>query len=367
MKADSKNIWLFTRSIDLFVVFLPVWISWLICFLLPGSYLQQDISIWIWLVFVVGIDVSHVWSTIFRTYADKEEFFNHKRLLLLAPVISFLVFFILAGFSQPVFWRILAYIALYHFIKQQYGFMRIYKAKAGDFKKKTIKDEWIIYAGMIYPVVYWHLTDKRNFSWFIEGDFLNYYEYLGQLPMETFFLLTNILYWVFIVAWLIQEIRNKSVFYYGKILWVLSTAINWYLGIVYFNSDLVFTVTNVIAHGIPYLVLIFYYVERKKVVQTKVDAGKGRRIFLNITFMLVIVFVLAFGEEYFWDMLIYRENETFFEYLLPFPLDAFLSPWTQAFGMALLTVPQATHYIIDGFIWKSGEKNPHLKRVLMDE
>ncbi|MGB3466741.1 MAG: hypothetical protein WBA74_15785, partial [Cyclobacteriaceae bacterium] len=192
MNIANEKKWLFSRSLDLGWVFFPVWLSWVVFFLLPENLIQQDIPIWVWLVFVIGIDVSHVWSTIFRTYTDKEEFSNHRTLLILAPLIAFVVFFVASGYSQPFFWRVLAYIALYHFIKQQYGFLRIYKAKAGDFGKKIIKDEWVIYTGMIYPVIYWHLTDRRNFSWFVEGDFLNYYDYLSVLPLDTIFMVTNL-------------------------------------------------------------------------------------------------------------------------------------------------------------------------------
>lgn len=150
--------------------------------------------------------------------------------------------------------------------------------------------------------------------------------------------------------------------------WILTTAINWYLGIVYFNSSLVFTITNVVAHGIPYLVLILFYVERKKEIQSaQSQSKKRRRLFLRIAAMILIVLILAFGEEYSWDMLIYRERTWIFEAVLPFPFESFSNRWWQAFGIALLTVPQATHYIIDGFIWKSGPKNPHLKSVLMNE
>lgn len=203
MKGSQQNIWLFNKPIDLWLVFLPVWLIWIVCIALPEDIIQQEVSIWVWLIFVIGIDVSHVWSTIFRTYADREEFNNHKILLISAPLIAFICFFLISGFSQPLFWRVLAYIALYHFVKQQYGFMRIYKAKAKDFKPKAIKDEWVIYTGMIYPVIYWHLTDQRNFSWFVEGDFLNYYHMLSDLPLDTVFLVTNSLYWLFISIWLV--------------------------------------------------------------------------------------------------------------------------------------------------------------------
>ena len=364
--GTSRDIWLFSKSVDLLFLFLPVWIVWVVCFALPESVLQQDISIGVWLLFVVGIDVSHVWSTIFRTYADREEFENHRTLLIVTPLLSFAAFFLLAGLSQPFFWRVLAYIALYHFIKQQYGFMRIYKARARDFGKRQIKDEWVIYTGMLYPVIYWHLTDVRNFSWFVPGDFLNLYDVLHTLPLKQLFFVANIAYWLFIGLWLVQEIFYQDRFMWGKVLWITTTAVNWYLGIVYFNSDLVFTITNVVAHGIPYLVLVLFYVEKKKSGNAK-QQRKISTVVTTICTMVAIVLLLAFGEEYLWDMLIYREKSRMFESVFTFPIEALTDPWWQAFGIALLTVPQATHYIIDGFIWKSNARNPHLKKILLDE
>ena len=39
----------------------------------------------------------------------------------------------------------------------------------------------------------------------------------------------------------------------------ITTALCWHVGIITFNSDYAFTVTNVVIHGIPYLVLVYWY------------------------------------------------------------------------------------------------------------
>ena len=78
----------------------------------------------------------------------------------------------------------------------------------------------------------------------------------------------NLLYWLLILVSLGQEFliyrKNRSNVSIGKILWVLMTAANWYLGIVFFNSDLVFSISNVVAHGVSYLVLINWYAIEKR-------------------------------------------------------------------------------------------------------
>ena len=349
----SSN-WIFSKRQDLLILFLPVWLCWIVSFLLPEDLLLLDLPLWVWIVFVIGIDVSHVWSSIFRTYLDPEEFRNHRILLLLAPIFAFLFSYLIASFSTLIFWRCLAYIAGFHFIKQQYGFMRIYKAKARDFKPTRITDDFIIYFAMLYPVVFWHINPNRNFEWFVPGDFLT----LSFGDLSAVNTIGSLLYFLIIGYWLYEQIRlgncKNSI---GKVLWVLTTAGNWYIGIVYFNSDLVFTITNVVAHGLPYLGLVIIY-QRKKSVWSK-----GKRLTQSAVVILLVVMLLAFSEEYLWDLLVYRDNEQFFSNLLPYKI-GLPSPQIQVIATALLSLPQLTHYIIDGFIWKNNAKNPHLKSLL---
>jgi len=366
--------WLFSKRLDLFVLFLPVWLTWVLAFILPAEVINKEAALWVWVVFVIGIDVSHVWSTIFRTYLDKEEFRLNRSILIWAPVVGFAVFFGVAAVSSTLFWTILAYLAVFHFIKQQFGFMRLYQAKSAKRpQRKWVNDKTIIYLGMLYPVFYWHINSERAFNWFVEGDFFS----LGQI-VEMIFGGANVIptinaigiftYWILIAYWFIGEIRyfknSNSNFPIGKVLWVLSTAVNWFLGIVYFNSDFVFTVTNVVAHGVPYLALIFFYVERKKLVKRPKYQINTKKVVASISLMLLVVLVLAFGEEYLWDMLMYRDNEPFFQQLFSYPMAQLTSPYWQALALALLSLPQVTHYILDGFIWKSNNKNPYLKKIL---
>ncbi len=378
---NASKIWLFSKQIDLALLLAPVWGCWLVCFAMPAELLQKDLPLWFWAIFILGIDVSHVWSTIFRTYLDKEEYAQHKTLLTYAPLIGFVAFFALANISHLWFWRVLAYMALYHFVKQQYGFLALYNLKSGKIlHKKILKDKWIIYFGMLYPVAYWHLSGNRAFSWFVQNDFIDFGSILGgDLTIYTqeasqllnqFLAVSNYLYWLVLLLWLLEEwhlSQRSGNFQKGKVLWVLTTAVNWYLGIVYFNSDIAFSLTNVVAHGIPYMVLVFFYVEKKKQLKNSsksVSFNLAKRSW-NIALMLVLILFLAFGEEYLWDMLLYREKQNLFEIVAAYPMQAAKSPFFQAIVLALLSIPQVSHYIIDGYIWK-GKKNPFVKRVFTE-
>lgn len=351
-------MYLFSKKIDLLLLFAPVWLTWIILFLLPDSILLADIPPWVWFLLVVGIDVSHVWSSLFRTYFDAHDRVNHGYLIKALPFLVLFFAFAVSYSSIGLFWRLMAYLALFHFVKQQFGFMVLYAIKNGTKGSQSFRwDKYLIYFGMIYPVVYWHLNPDLHFSWFVADDFV--LNRLIKIP-SWFFNLSNALYGLVFIYWFYRKIKlGKKEFnnQLPMILWILSTAANWYIGIVYFNSDLAFTATNVVAHGIPYMVLIAFYKKKKDHYVTNKN-----RSFVSVA--IIVVFVcLFFGifEEYWWEVLINKDKKTFFS-SFTFYLDFdYSSRVLKAFFIGLLSVPQITHYILDGFIWKNNESNPFLK------
>ena len=66
--------------------------------------------------------------------------------------------------------------------------------------------------------------------------------------------------------------------------------------------------------------------------------------FKGVFLYVVILLLIAFSEEYLWEILVWKEH-------FSFDLVSF-SNW-QFLVVPLLTVPQFTHYLLDGFIWKS--------------
>ena len=332
----------------------------MVLFFLPNNLLQNDVPLWIWAVFILGIDVTHVWSTLFRTYLDKEEFKNHKTVLILAPLLAFILLLGIARESVAYFWRVLAYLAVFHFIKQQYGFFALYTAKAKLKKTHRIfKDKWVLYFSMLYPVLFWHLSD-RNFVWFVDGDFLRMF---SPFPWR---IISESIYWVTMTGWLIEEVfliqKKINPLSFGRILWLLTTLFNWYLGIVFFNSDVAFTLTNVVAHGIPYLALVIFYQIKKNRFKGILTPNRMRWIIASI---ITFSFGLAFTEEYFWDMLINREKSILFTSLFNYPMESAVHSSWKILALVLLSLPQVTHYILDGFIWKMDDANPHLKHLLI--
>src|SRR5262249_61147444 len=135
----------------------------------------------------------------------------------------------------------------------------------------------------------------------------------------------------------------------GKDIVVLTTAVCWYVGIVAFNSDYAFAVTNVVIHGVPYFVLVFVYWRAKRRSREGHVASGWR---MGLVFMATL-WLLAYVEELLWHRGRWHEREWLFgegwdvmfvSQLGPFVVDL------SALLVPLLAVPQVTHYILDGFI-----------------
>ena len=121
---------------------------------------------------VLCIDVGHVYSTLYRTYFDPVARAKQRRLLYAVPAACLAISIVVALMDIQLFWRCMAYLAVWHFIRQQYGFLKLYNRKQPDRAWKDVLQQCAIYAATIYPLLFWHLSGNRNFHWFVEDDFV---------------------------------------------------------------------------------------------------------------------------------------------------------------------------------------------------
>jgi hypothetical protein len=348
MKTQEQP-WIYSKWVDSIFVLLPPFAVLLIIVIL--QYYRVDlnaVSPAAWIILVLGIDVSHVYSTLYRTYFDAGARMKYKSVFLFVPVGCLIAGVLLHSIHPMLFWRCLAYLAVFHFIRQQYGFLRLYSRKEVLSVWKKRLDAIAIYSAMLYPMIYWHFAGDRQFTWFIEGDFL-----LSD-RMDWILIVSFVLYVVIIVffAWseIYVTIKNRFI-NIPKILVLLGTALSWYFGIVHYNGDLTFTALNVIAHGIPYMALVWMY-GKKQVIKSGDHSGWKKIVFKPQAFLIYLtpLLLLAFLEEGLWDALIWRDHSEYFQgfYFLPSLLD---KSWISLL-VPLLSLPQMTHYVLDGFIWK---------------
>lgn len=353
---NSSQPWILNWVVDTTFILAPSFLAFFCVVAFPSFFekYSEEIPPMAWLFLILVVDVSHVYATLFRTYFDVDSFNANKSLFILVPLFCFTLSVLLFSVNPIYFWRIMAYLAVFHFIRQQYGFLKIYirKEQANNWMNKM--DVFTIYAITFIPILIWHCKGQGNFNWFVEGDFL--YMNLPQLVV--------VLKWLFVcisVGYVGKEIVSIFTFKrfnLPKNALMLGTGLSWYFGIVINEGDLAFTALNVVSHGIPYMALVHIFCNTKhqttySFTWLKASATKG---LIGVTVFLGILIGLGYVEELVWDVFVWQDHVVFFDWAYFFNFKP--SPVLLTILVPLLSLPQLTHYILDGFIWRlnSGDK-----------
>jgi hypothetical protein len=353
----GRGAWLVSRDWDLCMFGGPAALAFALLAL--GRYtgvLDGATPPWAWVVSILLVDVAHVWSTAYRVYLDPDEMARRGGLYTLLPFGAWVVGALLYSVSSGWFWRALAYLAVIHFVRQQYGWVALYRRRLGTSSRL---DRWIddaaIYSSTVYPLLWWHAHLPREFEWFIAGDFF------PGLPAATAAWLAP-LHWGITLLYLGRQLQLRAAgrpTSAGKDLIVATTWLCWYVGIVVFDSDYAFTITNVLIHGIPYVGLIWVYGRARW--RDAPEPPRVARLFRPawVPLFLAPLFLAAWSEEWLWDRLVWHERQGLF----PGPDWA---PGSEALALIvpLLALPQATHYLLDAWIWRVNRDNPGPRRYL---
>jgi len=342
-----REWWLFSPRADVSVFLGSAVASLLLLWVgARAGVLEADSPDWTWVPAVLLVDVAHVYATAFRVYFDAEELKRRAWLYVSAPALALAVGVALYTEGEALFWRALAYLAVFHFVRQQYGWVALYRARAGE---RGRAGWWVdaaaVYMATLYPLAYWHASLPRNFWWFLPGDFAQLPAWVERAAWPVYVLALTAYAARSAHAWLVRREGNP-----GKDIVVLTTAVCWYAGIVAYNSDYAFTVTNVVIHGVPYMALVWWYARRRA---PRAGATYRRLVRWPLVF-LATLWLLAYAEELLWDRGVWHERA----WLFGAAWDA--SAW-KAWLVPALALPQITHYVLDGFIWRR-KSNPILSR-----
>lgn len=353
--AMSPSPWIFNRRTDLAAFTAPA----LLGLLAVGLAAVCDLSpvaepTWAWVLGVLLVDVAHVWSTVYVTYLDPFERARRPWLYRLTPLLCFVSAAALYQAGEAWFWRVVAYLAAFHFVRQQFGWMMMYRARARvTHRWGRIIDGTAVYAATVYPLVYWHAHLPKHFWWMKEGDFV------PGLPAWVA-TVAGTLYGVAMAAYVLQAIadwRRYRALQPGKHLLLVTTAACWYVGIVVTNSDFAFSMTNVFIHGVPYMVLVYRYGRGLgNAVAPPLTPGLGHWLLRRgpVLFLLAL-WVIAYVEEWAWEQTLWHDHPGLFG----------TGPSLAAYAAILaplLVTPQLMHYVLDAFLWR--RSNPRLGPAL---
>jgi hypothetical protein len=351
----SRGTWLFSPTIDL-SVFLGSAVLSLVLLAVgwAAGVLHGETPGWAWVPAILLVDVAHVYSTGFRVYFDPAERRRRPLLYYGVPLAAFGVGAVVhAALGAAVFWTVLAYLAVFHFVRQQWGWVALYRARAGETDRLGRRlDAAAIYAATVYPLIAWHARLPREFDWFLPGDFLMAPAAFGWLAA-----VAEPVYWSVLALYAVRSFvawrggRANP----GKDVVVVTTALCWYVGIIALNSDYAFTVTNVVIHGVPYMALVYWYWRRLDGRLDSNGSGSGSG-WKWLAWFVGVVWLLAYAEELLWDRTVWQARGWLFGPAWP------VVGWHNLI-VPLLAVPQVTHYVLDGFIWKR-QSNPQFARSL---
>jgi hypothetical protein len=299
--------------------------------------------VWIW---ALGFDGPHVFGTISRTYADREErqkrarlYYGALLLFLLGPsmVLAGQANLFGTGVWGPLFFFFASVWAYYHLVKQHYGFMILYKKKNKDLAEvDNLIDRAFIMLGFTYP-----------FFRFLTGSYAAKERLTGMgLASDSAMLwwAERVVFYAFLLSALTFAFRQAQRLYRrqpinGPKLLLLGAAVpmHWVVlaaleGVADPTAAALAAVTTMtVFHNIQYHRIIWFHNSNK---YGKPDAAQryGAASRISRSWRSYFAFAAAFG-------LIYHV-----------PHYTIVEP--DSFWMAFIWGGAFTHYYLDGKIWR---------------
>jgi hypothetical protein len=282
------------------------------------------------LFFSLFVDGPHFFSTSYVTYGDSQIFRQLKLLMIATPLLILSAGFVFhyTGHSH-YFYMFAAYCAVLHFIRQEFGWMKI----SSRFEKNAPR--WLYhvdvntsYAMTIIPFLWYTRKSHLYGYWFRQGDLFSVPDSFATMALTFYFPIVAI----FLLANAYQTYRTRT-FNLSKFMVFLNTLFGWYIARV-FVKDLYLGIWLVIFHhSIPYLFVVLKHERASKKMNWLKDLGKYRIPILYITcFLAYTVYHFLTESEWIREM----KNQEIMNAMI----------------LSFIAIPGLTHFILDAFIWK---------------
>src|SRR5580698_8523041 len=131
-RALRADYWIVSRNVDLSLVIGSALAGYAYLLLYTAFHVPINYLWWVW---SIGFDGTHIFATASRTFFDKEARAHNPQLLYGSLLFFFTIgpVMVLAGLVKYL--AILVGVwAYYHVIRQHYGFMVLYKVKCRDLR-----------------------------------------------------------------------------------------------------------------------------------------------------------------------------------------------------------------------------------------
>lgn len=299
---------------------------------------------------VLIIDWAHIFAQWHRIFSNPLEKTFTKSLyfgsyILLIPLVTVVLHF---GYFQQIR-TFLVYFVIFHFIKQSYGFIKIYSridGVKGDVESSV--ENLLIYLCMWTPAIYWHISfPKSTFTWPVF--------FIKHPAMEYLFFSLLFLYSVVFILYLRNEFlrwQEKGIFNIPKNVALASAAIGWGAVSLLSEHSVLIMFTVVLTHDLSYTFFVWFTGRRDE----KLLKGQVRWLsWWSMPGLVFYILVIILISHPIMVMHLEMSQNKDVDYWLFGTLFNGLpneNSWWQNLGWALFFATQGHHYFIDRYLWK---------------
>ncbi len=321
-------MWILSPSLDsLLFIFTPL-LATVILIPLARYFPSAEFGAFLLAFFTFG----HHFPGFLRAYSDRDLFQRHKAAFVLAPPVVFILAYGFARFDLHGLLFVVFTWDIWHVLMQQYGFLRIYDAKAGRTDKFTaLADRWVALSWYLTLIA---MSPHYSYNFLLRA-------YFSGAPDLAPAALSGIRFWLLTLSILLTVLylgRETILLRRGMPLnWRKLAALScflgvtWYLYVVYPDFTVGFAVWSAF-HCVQYYAIVWAFNRNR--------FGRGTAGVLAFLFrprlgLVLLYLALIFG---------YGAINWSLRYIEPgFLLDILA---------ALIVTSGTLHYYFDGFIWR---------------
>ena len=376
--------WILSWWGDVFGLHFMPFLGLLFLLIKPSFFFNRNIFFGLPLTIILFIDWGHIFAQWFRIYGNPAETQLAKKFyLFLYFAFIGLIYIYLVYFPIMYLVSFLVYFVLFHFMKQQIGYIKIAaRGKKRNKKWKDLVEDVFFYGGIITPILYWHFNSPKAlsfFPWFKSLITIPLDQSVMILPIGIYF--TSMICYVF---WEIQSYKAGEGFNFPKNLAILSSHLGW--GIVSLFPDYFFLIYFAIiwAHDVSYIFFGWSIGNRDQRLQApKVKkrfhwssplGAIGYFIAIMVLGDVVLTIAKLFQNypkvSYYPEDILYLPKEIghkFSEFLtsqLNFLKEIQIKERSvKTFGFSVFFGTQAHHYLIDRYLWRKEKDYAHQLRI----
>jgi hypothetical protein len=305
---------------------------------------QASIAVW--------ITVPHHYATWVRTYGLESDWSRWKTRLIVGPLLLIPSVFLGTAFLPVSFALVFLLWDHQHSLMQQHGFARIYDFKAGSGAASTPRaDFWlqvVLYGNLLVTAPLWSelwiaelyrwdlalradaIARVHQISWTITGASVAAY-----------------------AAHFLWNVAHGSSVNPMKYLFLTASYGLWYY-VSWQDSFLVYTVAHRIMHGVQYILMVYWYVDKR--AETGGETPRlleqftlGRFLLLGLVYALLFQFFSgADMSEFSFGLVAALQDDTYLQFG---PEKA-----TGFYAATAVSAAAAIHYYFDSFIWKVSDE-----------